>query len=90
MSVLANILGFAGVGLAARFGQLAIQKRNLMSNPGGHAIAMGVFGVVGYYAHQWDLRAAEIIAESKRDIEERRRKELAKAEQRSAQQLAEA
>jgi hypothetical protein len=66
------------------------EHRPNFTDPGGHAIAMGVFGVVGYYAHQWDLRAAEIIAESKRDIEERRRNQIARAEQRSAEQLAEA
>jgi hypothetical protein len=32
MSLLANILGFAGFGLAARVGQLGIQKRNLLDS----------------------------------------------------------
>ena len=32
MSLFANILGFATFGLAARFGQLGIQKRNLFSS----------------------------------------------------------
>lgn len=32
MSLLANILGFSAVGLAARFGQLGIQKRNLFES----------------------------------------------------------
>ncbi|TFK18121.1 hypothetical protein FA15DRAFT_561410, partial [Coprinopsis marcescibilis] len=73
MSLLANIVGFATFGLAARFGQLAIQQRNLMSNPGAHIIAMGAFGYAGYWAHKWDVRAAEIITDSRIEIEERRR-----------------
>jgi hypothetical protein len=32
MSLLANILGFSAFGLAARFGQLGIQKRNLFDS----------------------------------------------------------
>jgi len=90
MSLLANIIGFAGVGFAARLGQLSIQQRNLLSNPGGHLIAMGVFGYAGYWAHKWDVRAKEIIADAKQEITDRRRQELAKAEAAGALGLAEA
>ncbi|KAJ2926814.1 hypothetical protein H1R20_g10283, partial [Candolleomyces eurysporus] len=90
MGILSNVLGFATFGLAARFGQLGIQKRNLFSNPGGHIIAMGAFGFAGYWAHKWDIRAAEIIAEKKSLLEERRRKQITQAEALGSQQLAEA
>ncbi|KAJ3565058.1 hypothetical protein NP233_g7888 [Leucocoprinus birnbaumii] len=72
MPMLSNILGFSLFGLAARFGQLGIQKRNLFDNPGGHLIAMGVFGYAGYWAHRWDIRSGELIAAKRAEILERR------------------
>ena len=51
---------------------------------------MGVFGFAGYWAHKWDIRAGEIIAEKKSLLEERRRKQIASAEALGSQQLAEA
>jgi len=88
MPLLANILGFSAFGLAARMGQLGIQKRNVLDNPGGHLISMGVFGFVGYLAYKWDLRAAELIGEKRASIAERRRQEITKAEEASAAALA--
>lgn len=46
----------------------------------GHAIAMGVFGYVGYWAYKWDERAAVLIAEKRAEITERRAKLLAAAQ----------
>ncbi|KAG5635808.1 hypothetical protein H0H81_010056 [Sphagnurus paluster] len=80
MSLLANILGFSAFGLAARVGQLGIQRRNLLDNPGGHLISMGVFGFAGYWAYQWDQRAAVLLSEKRAEIAERRQKELAQTE----------
>jgi hypothetical protein len=51
---------------------------------------MAAFGFAGYWAHQWDIRAAEIIAEKKSALEQRRRKQIAQAEALGSQQLAEA
>ncbi|KAF7797315.1 hypothetical protein EIP86_008510 [Pleurotus ostreatoroseus] len=79
MSMLSNIIGFSLFGLAARFGQLGIQKRNLFDNLGGHAIAMGVFGYGGYWAYRWDQRAAELIAAKRAEIEARREQKEAAA-----------
>ncbi|TFK40167.1 hypothetical protein BDQ12DRAFT_601911 [Crucibulum laeve] len=76
MSLLANVLGFSLFGLAARFGQLGIQKRNLFTNPGGHLLAMGVFGYGGYWAYKWDIRAAELLAAKRAQITERRQKQI--------------
>ncbi|KAF8628037.1 hypothetical protein AX15_004152 [Amanita polypyramis BW_CC] len=90
MSLLANILGFSVFGLAARMGQLGIQKRNLLDNPGGHLISMGVFGFVGYWAYKWDLRAVELITEKRAAIADRRRQQIAKTDEASAIALADA
>jgi len=75
--MLSTILGFSAFGLASRFGQLGIQKRNLFSNPGGHAIAMIVFGYAGYWEYKWELRADELIALKRAEIAERRQREVA-------------
>ncbi|TFL03808.1 hypothetical protein BDV98DRAFT_602326 [Pterulicium gracile] len=77
-SLAANVAGFGLFGLAARFGQLGIQKRPLLSNPVGHAISVGVFGFVGYWAYQWDQRAADLIADKREQIAERRKAQLAR------------
>ncbi|PFH53169.1 hypothetical protein AMATHDRAFT_116828, partial [Amanita thiersii Skay4041] len=81
MPLFANILGFSAFGLAARMGQLGIQRRNLLENPGGHLISMGVFGFIGYWAYKWDTRSAELIAEKRAALTERRRQQIAKAEE---------
>ncbi|EIW57605.1 uncharacterized protein TRAVEDRAFT_48639 [Trametes versicolor FP-101664 SS1] len=72
MSLLTNIIGFSIFGFAARVGQLGIQKRGLFENPAGHAIAAGAFGFVGYWAYQWDQRAAVLIQEKRAQLAERR------------------
>ena len=46
----------------------------------GHIIAMGVFGYGGYWAYRWDIRAAELIAEKRAQITERREHRLAAAQ----------
>ncbi|KAG1844832.1 hypothetical protein DFJ58DRAFT_802002 [Suillus subalutaceus] len=79
MALLSTIAGFSLFGLAARFGQLAIKKRNLMENLGGHALSMGVFGYAGYWAYQWDERAAVMLAQKRAEITERRERKLAQA-----------
>ncbi|EGN98900.1 hypothetical protein SERLA73DRAFT_136938 [Serpula lacrymans var. lacrymans S7.3] len=80
MTLLGSVVGFSFFGLASRFGQLSIQKRNLMDNPGGHVLAMAVFGFAGYWAHQWDERAGVILAEKRAEITERRERRLARAD----------
>ena len=41
---------------------------------------MAVFGYAGYWAYQWDQRAAVLLAEKKAEILERRHRAIAKAE----------
>ncbi|KAF8348943.1 hypothetical protein F5887DRAFT_542689 [Amanita rubescens] len=76
MPLLANVLGFSVFGLAVRMGQLGIQRRNLLDNPGGHLISMGVFSFVGYLAYQWDIRSAELITERRAAIADQRRQRM--------------
>ena len=42
------------------------------TDPVGHVIAMGVFGFAGYWAYQWDQRAAVLLAQKRAEIAERR------------------
>ncbi|KAK7690686.1 hypothetical protein QCA50_005785 [Cerrena zonata] len=72
MSLLSNIVGFSLFGLAARFGQLGIQKRNLFDNMGGHALSMAAFGYAGYWAYRWDQRAAVLLADKRAQLAARR------------------
>jgi len=80
MSMLANIIGFSLVGLAARMVQAGILKKPLLMNWRGHAATMAVFGYAGYWAYRWDERAAVLIAEKRAEISERREKRLAEAQ----------
>lgn len=41
---------------------------------------MGVWGVAGYWAYQWDIRAAELIAAKTEEIKERRAQRAAALE----------
>ncbi|TFY78054.1 hypothetical protein EWM64_g5958 [Hericium alpestre] len=90
MPLLSNVLGFSLFGLAARIGQLGIQKRNIFDNPGGHVIAMVTFGFAGYWAHQWDERAAVLIAEKRAQIAERRQRQIEATEAAAAVLLSDA
>ncbi|KAF9787442.1 hypothetical protein BJ322DRAFT_989394, partial [Thelephora terrestris] len=70
--MLSTVLGFSVFGLAARFGQLAIQQRPLSSNPVGHAIAAASFGTLGYFEYHWEQRADELIALKREEIAQKR------------------
>lgn len=76
MALLTTITGFSLFGLASRFGQLAIQKRNLMDNLGGHVVAMAAFGYAGYWAHVYETRSGEYLAMKRAEIAERRERKL--------------
>ncbi|GLB40368.1 hypothetical protein LshimejAT787_0802390 [Lyophyllum shimeji] len=87
MALLANILGFSAFGLAARVGQLGIQKRNILENPGGHVISMLVFGYAGYWAYHWDQKAAELLAQKREEILAHRNNQIARGEKQIAAAL---
>ncbi|ESK87258.1 hypothetical protein Moror_5794 [Moniliophthora roreri MCA 2997] len=80
MSKLANIIGFSLFGLAARFGQLGIQKRNIFDNMAGHVVAMGVFGYGGYWAWRWDNYATELLDKKKIEVAENQKRRVENAE----------
>ena len=44
----------------------------MLVDMGGHALSMGVFGFIGYWAHKWDERAGELIAIKKAELAKRR------------------
>ena len=39
---------------------------------------MGVFGFAGYWAHKWEIRSGELLAEKRQEILERRQKQMQK------------
>jgi hypothetical protein len=41
---------------------------------------MGAFGFAGYWAHQWDERAAVMLAQKRAEIAERRERKLVQAD----------
>ncbi|KAH7884440.1 hypothetical protein F5I97DRAFT_1454857 [Phlebopus sp. FC_14] len=80
MSLFSTVLGFSFFGLASRFGQLAIQKRNVMDNLTGHALAMGAFGYFGYWVHHYETRTNEFLELKRAEAAEKKaREEEAKA-----------
>ena len=52
----------------------------LAIDPGGHLLSMGVFGYAGYWAHYWEIRSRELLAERRQEILERRQKQMQKIE----------
>jgi hypothetical protein len=53
-------------------------------DPGGHLISMGAFGMVGYYAYQWETYSNDALARKAKEIEERRIRAIAKADEAAA------
>lgn len=45
----------------------------LSADLGGHALSMGAFGFVGYWAYRWDERAGVLLAAKRAEIQEHRR-----------------
>ena len=41
---------------------------------------MGLFGCAGYWAHKWEIRSRELLAEKRQEILERRQKQMQKIE----------
>ncbi|THH28326.1 hypothetical protein EUX98_g5869 [Antrodiella citrinella] len=47
-------------------------RRHIDTGFTGHALSMGAWGFVGYWAYQWDIRAGELIAAKTAEIREKR------------------
>jgi hypothetical protein len=43
-----------------------------LADPGGHVLAMGAFGYVGYWAHYWEIHSSEMIQRKLEKIKESR------------------
>ncbi|GAA6016245.1 hypothetical protein JCM10207_000443 [Rhodosporidiobolus poonsookiae] len=75
MALLGYIAGFAGLGFGVRCYQLAIMKRNIFENLGGHALSTLAFGGVGYYAYNAEIYQRQLIADKKEQLLRMREKE---------------
>lgn len=59
------------------------------TGPLGHVLVGLTFGGLGYGAHQWDIRASEILAEKRAEIAARRQRQLERIEAQGQAVLAE-
>lgn len=53
---------------------LDLATLNGLPDPAGHALAAGLFGVLGYYEYHWEQRADELIALKHEQIAQNRMK----------------
>lgn len=58
--------------LASKYWPMTCTSVFAWVDPGGHVIAMAVFGYGGYWAYRWDIRAAELLALKREEIRQRR------------------
>jgi len=65
-------MGWSAFGFAARCYQLAIMKRNLFENLGGHALSVGAFAGLGYAYYGAESRVNEMLEERKAALRELR------------------
>ncbi|KAK9895183.1 hypothetical protein P389DRAFT_172750 [Cystobasidium minutum MCA 4210] len=72
MPLLGTVLGWTSFGLASRCWQLAIQKRNIFDNLGGHALAMGSFGAMGYAYYHADQHVLQLLEQKKEGLRQQR------------------
>ncbi|GAA5991159.1 hypothetical protein JCM10908_006565 [Rhodotorula pacifica] len=68
MALLSYITGFATLGFGVRCYQLALMKRNIFSNPGGHVLSTAAFAGVGYFAYYAEQNQAKMLAEKKEQL----------------------
>jgi len=71
MTIVSSILGFGAFGFAVRCWQLGVQRRNIMDNLGGHALSVGAWGTLGYFAYGWQERQNVLLAEKHKMLKER-------------------
>ncbi|GAA6040569.1 hypothetical protein JCM8097_005468 [Rhodosporidiobolus ruineniae] len=62
------IAGFAALGFGVRCYQLAIMKRNIFENLGGHALSVAAFSGVGYYAYNAQESQRALLADKKEQL----------------------
>ncbi|KAF7312438.1 hypothetical protein MIND_00257300 [Mycena indigotica] len=72
MGLVGHVVGGAVFGLTARFYQLGILRRPMLSNPAGHVACMGVFAGAGYFWWQATLHMRGLLAEKEAQLRLRR------------------
>ncbi|SCV74943.1 BQ2448_7972 [Microbotryum intermedium] len=82
--MLAYISSFAAVGFAVRCYQLAILKRNIFENLGGHALSVSAFTGLGYYLYHADERQRGMIEDKKQQLLRMRARETRLADGQAA------
>ncbi|GAA5998452.1 uncharacterized protein JCM10292_002703 [Rhodotorula paludigena] len=75
MPLLGYIAGFASLGFGVRCYQLAIMKRNIFENLGGHALSTGAFAGLGYYAYHAEQTQRQLLADKKEQLLRMREKD---------------
>ncbi|GAA5956890.1 hypothetical protein JCM5350_001800 [Sporobolomyces pararoseus] len=73
--MIGTLAGWASLGFGVRCYQLAIMKRNIFENLGGHVLSAGAFAGVGYWAMNADARNRELIQEKKEQLLRMREKD---------------
>lgn len=78
MPLLGTVVGWTSFGLAARCWQLAIMKRNIFDNLGGHTLSMGAFGTLGYVYYHADQRVLDLLEQKKEALRQIRQGQSSK------------
>ncbi|SCZ87818.1 BZ3500_MvSof-1268-A1-R1_Chr2-3g05286 [Microbotryum saponariae] len=82
--MLGYISSFAAVGFGVRCYQLAIMKRNIFDNLGGHALSVAAFTGLGYYLYHAEERQRGLIEDKKAQLLRMRARETRLAEEYAA------
>ncbi|KAJ7227312.1 hypothetical protein GGX14DRAFT_629395 [Mycena pura] len=72
MGLVGHVVGGAVFGLTARFYQLGILRRPMMSNPTGHAACVGFFAGAGYFWWKATVYMQGVLSEKERELRLRR------------------
>ncbi|KAJ7261833.1 hypothetical protein B0H12DRAFT_1013287 [Mycena haematopus] len=72
MPLLGHVVGGAAFGLTARFWQLAILRKPMMSNPAGHVACTVAFAGAGYYWWQATVYMQGVLAKKEAELRSRR------------------
>ncbi|TNY20977.1 hypothetical protein DMC30DRAFT_416462 [Rhodotorula diobovata] len=73
--LLSYIAGFSALGFGVRCYQLAILRRNIFDNLGGHALSTAAFAGIGYYAYHAEQYQQQLIADKKEQLLRMREKD---------------
>ncbi|KAI5477947.1 hypothetical protein MNV49_005737 [Pseudohyphozyma bogoriensis] len=75
VQMIGYLSSFAALGFGVRVYQLAILKRNIFSNLGGHALSMGAFTGLGYYCYNLKESQLAQLADKKDQLLRMRERE---------------